>query len=101
MLNWIGKAVGIITSWVGSGIGNLFKWLFSGIQTIVIKLLDASDGLFHVLDSIWDFAVGFVNSILRLFQSFFPFVPADVSVVLSLGLFAVVAIGIYKKARGN
>lgn len=101
MLNWIGNAAGSIGQWLGDGIGNLFKWLFSGIQTIVMKILDASDGLFSVLDAIWGFAVGFVNNVLRLISAFFPFIPADVVIVISLGLFAIVAIGIYKKARGN
>lgn len=101
MLNWIGNAASSIGEWLGEGIGNFFSWLFSGLQAIIVRLLNATGGLFSVLDAIWDFAVGFVNNVLRLISAFFPFIPPDVVIVISLGLFAIVAIGIYKKARGN
>lgn len=101
MLDWIKNTVGNIIGWTGEGIGKVFGLFFDGIATIVTKVVDAAGGFWDVLDAIWDFAVGFVQSILNLFSAFFPFVPAPVSAVIGMGLTAVVIAGFVKKARGK
>lgn len=101
MLSWIGQAVSSIGSWLGSGISSFFSWLLSGFNVVLSKLIDAAGVLWDLLDSLWDFAMGFKDSILDLFSSFFPFVPPEVTFVFSMALVAVVVAGFYKKVRGN
>lgn len=101
MFKWIGNAVGNIASWLGDGIGSLFNWLFGGIGIVLTKLIDAANGFWDVLDSLWNFAVGFKDSLFGMFTVFFPFVPESVLAVISLGLLAVLLAGIYKRVRGK
>lgn len=99
MLDWIKNSVGNITGWMGEGIGKLFGWLFDGLGVIVTKAVDAAGGFFDVLDAIWDFAVGFKDSVFSLFTTLFPFVPEPVAATIALGLLAVLIAGIVKKRR--
>ena len=99
MFGWIQETVSSIGSWLGDGIGALFDWLLGGIVDIFTKIVEASDSFFDVLESLWNFAVGFKDSIFGLFSAFFPFVPAPVMTVISLGLLAVLIAGIVKKVR--
>lgn len=99
MLTWISSAVGSIGSWLGSGIASLFDWLLGGLVTVFTKIVDAANGFWDVLDSLWNFAVGFKDSIFGLFSVFFPFIPESVMTVISLGLLAVLIAGIVKKVR--
>ena len=101
MLSWIGNAASNIGSWLGSGIGSLFQWLFGGIETILTKVVEALASFWELLDAIWDFTIGLIESLLHLFTVFFPFVPPEVSTVISLALVAVAIIGIYKRVRGR
>lgn len=99
MFGWIKDTVGSIGSWLGDGAGSLFDWLLGGVAVIFTKLVDAANGFWDVLDSLWDFAVGFKDSLFGLFSAFFPFVPEPVMAVVSLGLLAVLLAGIVKKVR--
>lgn len=101
MLTWINNAVSSIGSWLGSGAGSVFKWLFSGIATILTKVINAADSLWGLLDAIWNFGVGLVNSVMRLFSAFFPFLPPEVTTVISMALLASAIAGIYKRVRGQ
>ena len=101
MLNWISNAVGSIGNWLGSGVSSLFKWLFTGIAAILTKVVQAMDSLWSLLDAIWDFAVGLIQSVMRLFGLFFPFLPAEVTAVISMALLAAAIAGIYKRVRGH
>lgn len=101
MLNWIKQTVGNIAGWMGDGVASVFDWLLGGLATIVTKVIDAAGGFWDVLDAIWDFAVGFKDSILNLFNAFFPFVPAPVSATIGMGLLAILLAGIVKKVRGK
>lgn len=100
MLSWINNAISSIGGWLGSGVGSLFKWLFSGIETILTKIVQAMDSLWGLLDAIWDFAVGLIGSIMHLFSVFFPFLPAEVTAVISMALLVAIIAGIYKRVRG-
>ena len=97
MLSWIGNAVSSIASWLGGGISKFFSWLLGGINTVLSKLVEASRVFWDLLDAIWDFLVGFKDSLLSLF---FPWIPAEVTAALSLALLAVVIAGVYKRVRG-
>lgn len=99
MFSWIKSAVGSIAGWLGDGIGSLFDWLLGGAATIFIKIVDAANGFWDVLDSLWNFAVGFKDSLFGLLSAFFPFIPEPVMTVISLGLLAVLIAGIVKKVR--
>lgn len=99
MFGWITNLVGSVGGWLGSGIANLVDVVFGGIATIFAAIINAADGLWDVLDALWDFAMGFREDILALLTTFFPFVPVEVSAVLSMGIVAVVIAGIVKKAR--
>lgn len=101
MLDWITGAVGDIASWIGNGIGSFFDWLLGGIATIFTKLINAACGFWDVLDALWNFAIGFKDSIFGLFAAFFPFIPEPVMTAISLGLLAVLLAGIVKKVRGK
>ena len=101
MFSWIKSAVGSITGWLGGGIGEFFDWLLGGIATIFTKIIDAANGFWSVLDSLWNFAVGFKDNLFGLFTAFFPFVPAPVSTVIALGLLSVLLAGLVKKVRGK
>lgn len=100
MLNWITGVVKDAVGWLGSGISSFLEWLLGGLATIVTKVVNAADGFFKVLDSIWNFAVGFMESILTLLSALFPFIPEPVSAALTLAFFAVLIAGIVKKVRG-
>lgn len=100
MWNWITGVVDDVSSWLGSGIASLVEWLLGGIETVVAKVVNAADGFFNVLDSIWNFAVGFMESVLTLLSTLLPFIPEPVSVALTLAFIAVLIAGIVKKARG-
>lgn len=99
MFGWIKSAVNSIAGWLGDGIGSLFDWLLGGIATIFTAIVDGANALWDVFDSLWNFAVGFVTNINDLFTMFFPFIPAPVMTVISLGLMCVVIAGIVKKVR--
>ena len=101
MLTWINNVVGSISGWFGSGVSSVFKWLFTGIETILTKVINAADSLWGLLDAIWDFAVGLIQSLMHLFAVFFPFIPAEVTTVISMALLAAAIVGIYKRVRGQ
>ena len=100
MLSWIGNAVSSIASWLGGGISKFFSWLLGGINTVLSKLVEASRVFWDLLDAIWDFLVGYKDSLLSLFSAWFPWIPAEVTAALSLALLAVVIAGVYKRVRG-
>jgi len=100
MINWITGVVKDIGAWLGDGVASFFEWLLGGVSVVFEKIIDAAGGFWDVLDSIWNFAVGFKDSIFGLFTTLFPFVPAPVLSVISLGLVAVLIAGIVKKVRG-
>ena len=99
MFSWISNAVGKVASWLGDGIGSFFEWLFHGIGTVLTKLIDAASGFWDVLDALWNFAVGFQDTIFSMLTAFFPFLPAPVSAVISFGFLAILVAGIYKKVK--
>lgn len=101
MFEWIGNAAGTIGSWLGSGIGSFFNWLLGGLNVILTKVINAARTFWDLLDSIWGFGVGLVDSILDLFAAFFPFFPPEVATVISLAFIAVLVAGIYKKVSGK
>ena len=101
MLDWISNAAGSIRSWLGSGLGSFFKWLLGGVEVILTKVINAARTFWELLDSIWNFGVGLIDSLLELFSAFFPFVPPEVSSVISLAFIAVLVAGIYKKVSGK
>ena len=88
MFSWISNAVGKVASWLGDGIG-----------TVLTKLIDAASGFWDVLDALWNFAVGFKDTIFSMLTAFFPFLPAPVSAVISFGFLAILVAGIYKKVK--
>ena len=100
MLSWISNAVGSISSWLGSGVSSFFHWLLSGLETVLIKVIDASSSFWSLLDSIWDFGIGLVRSVGDLMTVFLPFLPSEVTSVISLALLAVAIAGIYKRVKG-
>lgn len=100
MWNWITGVVSDVGDWLGSGIASLVEWLLGGIETVVAKVVNAATGFFDVLDSIWNFAVGFMESVLTLLSTLLPFIPEPVSAALTLAFFAVLIAGIVKKVRG-
>ena len=99
MLSWINDTVGNITAWMGDGVASLFGLFFDGLASIVTKYVDAAGGFWDVLDAIWNFAIGFKDSVLALFTTLFPFVPEPVASTIGLGLLAVLIAGIVKKRR--
>lgn len=101
MLDWISNAAGNIGSWLGSGIGSFFNWILGGLNIVLTKVIDAARTFWELLDSIWNFGVGLIDSLLELFSAFFPFVPPEVSSVISLAFIAVLVAGIYKKVSGK
>lgn len=100
LLSWIGNAVSSIASWLGGGISKFFSWLLGGINTVLSKLVEASRVFWDLLDAIWDFLVGFKDSLLSLLSAWFPWIPAEVTAAISLALLAVVIAGVYKRVRG-
>ena len=78
----------------------VLSWLLGGINTVLSKLVEASRVFWDLLDAIWDFLVGFKDSLLSLFSAWFPWIPAEVTAALSLALLAVVIAGVYKRVRG-
>ena len=99
MLNWIKNVVGSIAVLMGDGVAWLFDLLLGGLATVVTKVVDAAGGFWDVLDAIWDFAVGFKDSVFSLFTTLFPFIPEPVAATIALGLLAVLIAGIVKKRR--
>lgn len=99
MLNWIESAAGSIAGWLGDGFAGLFSWLLSGLETVLTKVVRAFDSLWELMDAIWDFATGILDSVMRLFSIFFPFFPAEVATVITLALLSAAIAGIYKHVR--
>ena len=99
MFGWIKDTVSSITGWLGSGIASLFDWLLGGLADIFTAIVDAANAFWDVLDGLWDFATGFKASLFSLVSAFFPFIPASVMTVISLGLLVVLIAGIVKKVR--
>lgn len=97
MGNWFTGVNTGFTSWFGSGLSSFLTWLFGGLATVLTKVINAARGFWDVLDSIWNFAVGFLETVFGLLSTFFPFVPEPVMSVIYLGLLAVLIIGIVKK----
>ena len=100
MFSWISNAVGKVASWLGDGVASFFDWLFNGIGQVLTKLIDAADGFWRVLTSLWNFAVSLKDTVSTLLSTYFPFIPAPVLSVILLGLVAVMIAGIYKKVKG-
>lgn len=99
MSGWLSNTIKSVGSWMGSGVASLFKWLLGGLISVVTKIIDAANGFWDVLESLWNFAVGFKDSVFGLFTSFFPFVPEPVMAVIGFGLLAVLIAGIVKIGR--
>ena len=97
MLDWLGSAL----QGLGEGVVSILSWLFSGVISVITKCLDAAGGIFDLLDALWGFFVSIKDALLGLLPAFFPWIPADVSAVISLGLFAILLAGIVKKVRGK
>lgn len=100
MLDWVGEALQGAVSWLGESLVKILDWLLSGTVSVLTKAIDAADGIFDVLNSLWNFFVSIKDLLLNLFALLFPFVPPEVMSVVSLGLFAVLLAGIVKKVRG-
>ena len=84
-----GFAVSSIASWLGGGISKFFSWLLGGINTVLSKLVEASRIFWDLLDAIWDFLMGFKDSLLSLFSAWFPWIPAEVTAARrGMGLYA-------------
>lgn len=101
MIGWIGSALKNAASWLGEGIVSILSWLLSGVLSVLSKVIRAAGGIFDLLDALWGFFVGIKDSILGLLPALFPWIPAEVAAVISLGLFAVLLAGIVKKVRGR
>lgn len=101
MLNWITNAVGNIASWLGDGVASFVSWILNGIGTLVTKIIDALNGIWDVLDAIWDFGTGFIGNISALLTTIFPFVPAAVTEVIIAAMTIVLVAGIYRMVRGK
>lgn len=97
MLDFLGDAL----SGLASGLQSILSWLFSGLISVVTKVIRALDGVFGVLDSLWDFFVSIKDAALGLMTAFFPWIPIEVMTVISLGFLAVLLAGIIKKVRGK
>lgn len=101
MLSWIGNALKGAVSWLGEGIVSILSWLLSGVLSVLSRFLRAAGGIFDLLDAIWNFFVGIKDSIVNMVSVFFPWIPAEVLTVITLGLFAVLLAGIVKRVRGK
>lgn len=101
MLNWIANTASDIAGWVGEGFASLIKWLLGGLVDMFTLIVDAVDGIWAVLESIWNLATGVVDSVLSAFRVLYPFVPEPVANVISAGLIVVVIAGIVKKVSGK
>lgn len=97
MLDWLGSAL----QGLGEGVTSILSWLFSGVISVITKMLNAAGGIFDLLDALWGFFISIKDALLGLLPAFFPWIPADVSAVISLGLFAILLAGIVKKVRGK
>lgn len=100
MLSWITGAVGQVAGWLGSGIASFFNWLLGGLNIVLTKVIEAADGFWNVLTSLWNVALTLKDSISTLLTTYFPFIPAPVVSVILFGLVAVMIAGIYKKVKG-
>lgn len=101
MLGWLGSALGSAVSALGEGVVSILSWLLSGLISVVTKILGAAGGIFDLLDALWGFFVSIKDSLLGLLPAFFPWIPAEVLTVISLGFFAILLAGIIKKVRGK
>lgn len=101
MLSWIGNALKGAVSWFGEGFVSILSWLLSGVLSVLSRVLRAFMGIFDLLDAIWNFFVSIKDALLNMVSIFFPWVPAEVLTVITLGLFAVLVAGIVKKVRGK
>lgn len=96
-MEWLGNALSVI----GSGIGSLLSWLFSGVISVVSRIIRAVGGIFDLLDSVFNFFFGLKNTALNLLDTLFPWIPADVMAVISMGVLAILLAGIVRKVRGK
>lgn len=96
-MEWLGDAI----SAIGSGIGSLLSWLFSGVISVVSKVIRAVGGIFDVLDAVFNFFFGLKDTALNLLGALFPWIPAEVLSVISLGVLAILLASIVKKVRGK
>ena len=96
-MEWLGDVLNVI----GSGIGSLLSWLFSGLISVVSRVIRAVGGIFDLLDSLFNFFFGLMNTALNLLDTLFPWIPADVMAVISMGVLAILLAGIVKKVRGK
>lgn len=101
LLGWLGDALKGAISFLGEGVVSILSWLLSGVLSVLTKVLNAAGGIFDLLDAIWGFFVSIKDSILGLLPAFFPWIPAEVMTVITLGLFAVLLAGIVKRVRGK
>ena len=97
MDKWLSGVSTGFTGWLGGGISSLLSWLFRGLVTVLTKVINAAQGFWDILESIWNFAIGFIELIFRLLCICFPFIPPAVLSVIYLGLIAVLIAGIIKK----
>ncbi|MBQ7915969.1 MAG: hypothetical protein IJ315_04190 [Firmicutes bacterium] len=101
MGNWILNTVNDVADWLGSGIASLIEWLLGGLVDMFTLIIDAANGIWLVLESLWNLGTGFLNSVLNALSVFFPFLPEPVSAAIGAGLLAVLIAGIVKKVRGS
>lgn len=97
MLSLLDSVLEIIGSDQGEGVMSLLSWLISGLMSIFSEIRSVAVGIFDLLDALLCFFVSVKDATLGLLPSLFPWIPADVMNVISLGLFAVLLAGFVKK----
>lgn len=101
MLDWLSDAITGVASFFGQGMASLLSWLLSGIISVITKILSAANGIFDLLDALFGFFVSIKDATLGLITVFFPWIPAEVLTVITLGFFAILLAGIVKKVSGK
>ena len=71
MLDWVSEAFQGAVSFIGESLVKILDWLLSGIVSVLTKAIDAADGVFDVLNSLWNFFVSIKDLLLNLFSEIF------------------------------
>ena len=88
-----------IGEWLGEKASDFFGWLLGGLGQIFEAIFDGLLGVFDVLDAVWNFFVGILDAVGSLLRIVIPFLPDNVSAVISSALLVVIIIGAVKLIR--
>ena len=92
----LGGFIDLVFGAIVTVVGKLLDWLTSLVNMLTEKLGEVIDAVLSILDEVPRLCSGFLDFLSLIF----PFIPPEITMLLTFGIIAVVFIAIIKALRG-